>query len=87
MSSHVSEAAFFFCKWPETRSKNIITAQNMTAEKIKGPKNPLKDHKISQTNTAEFTHHVQKTVHSFCITKCMHLACLLFGESQSYIHV
>lgn len=29
----------------------------------------------------------KKTVHSFCITKCMHLACLLFGESQSYIHV
>lgn len=51
MSSHVSEAAFFFCKWPETRSKNIITAQNMTAEKIKGLKNPLKDHKQTLQNS------------------------------------
>lgn len=41
----------------------------MTAETIKGLKNPLKDHKISQTNTAEFKHHVQKNSAQFLHNK------------------
>lgn len=59
----------------------------MSAEKIKGLKNPLKDHKISQTNTAEFKHHVQKNSAQFLHNKMYVFGLLAVWTEPIYLFI